>query len=112
MVEQSLMINPMTPQRAAILAVLLQADKPMRPVDIAAMVGKSYGSVTQMLLVMRTDGQTEQAAYGWIATTEGVRALKDAQCAVGLIHCGTRAFSPTTADTAHFPLKHHTRTTP
>ena len=99
-----MMINyPMTPQRAAIIAALLQASKPMRPIDIAAVLGRTYGSVTQMLWVMRTDGQAEQTAYGWIATTEGVRALKDAKCAVGLNHCGPRAFSPRTADTADFP---------
>jgi hypothetical protein len=100
MVEQSIMmINPMTPQRAAILA-MLQADKPMRPVDIAAMVGKSRGSVQQMLFVMRTDGQAEQVAYGWRATADGVRALKnaahlglDAKCAVLGNHCSTSVSS-------------------
>ena len=100
-----MMINPMTPQRAAILAVLLQADKPMRPVDIAAMVGKSYGSVTQMLWVMRTDGQAEQVAYGWRATADGVRALKDAKCAVGLNNCGTSVSSSVTADEGAFSIE-------
>jgi hypothetical protein len=47
-----MMINPMTPQRAAVLTVLQQ-------VEIAAVTGMKYGNVA--LLRMRTDGQTEHA---------------------------------------------------
>jgi len=89
------MINPMTPQRAAILAVLVRANEPMRPVDIAAMVGKSPSCVCSMLLVMRTDGQAEQVAYGWRATADGVRAYaahlrsKRQVCRPAENHCGT-----------------------
>jgi DNA-binding IclR family transcriptional regulator len=72
MVEQDMMINPITPQRAAVLAVLAQAGRPMRPMEIAAIIGKKPGTIGHMLLVMRTDGQTEHAPCGrWQLTTHG-----------------------------------------
>lgn len=59
-----MMVNPITPQRAAVLAVLQQAGKPMRLTDIAAAVQMKRNTVAHMLLRMRTDGQVEQAAWG------------------------------------------------
>jgi DNA-binding MarR family transcriptional regulator len=70
MVEQIMMINPMTPKRAAVLAALQQAGKPMRPLDIAAATGMKCANVSMMLLRMRSDGQTEQIGHGqWRVTT-------------------------------------------
>jgi DNA-binding IclR family transcriptional regulator len=67
-----MMINPMTPQRAAVLAVLQQAGRPMRPIEIAAATGMKYANVAAMLLRMRTDGQTEHAPCGrWQLTALG-----------------------------------------
>jgi DNA-binding IclR family transcriptional regulator len=72
MVEQNMMINPMSPQRAAVLAALQQAGRPMRPMEIAAATGMKYSNVANMLLRMRTDGQTEHAPCGrWQLTAHG-----------------------------------------
>lgn len=61
------MITPMpmtSPKRAAVLTVLQQAGKPMRPLDIAAATRMKYANVCIMLLRMRMDGQAEHAGYG------------------------------------------------
>jgi Mn-dependent DtxR family transcriptional regulator len=71
-----MMINPMSQQRAAVLTVLQQAGRTMRPVDIAAVAQMKPRSVSMMLLRMRDDGQTELGAYGWRATAGGLKALE------------------------------------
>ena len=67
-----MMINPMSPQRAAALTALQQAARPMRPMEIAAATGMKYDNVANMLLRMRTDGQTKHAPCGrWQLTAHG-----------------------------------------
>jgi DNA-binding IclR family transcriptional regulator len=67
-----MMINPMTPQRAAVLAVLQHVSQPMRPIEIAAATGKKLNTVCAMLLRMRGDGQVEHAPCGrWQLTAHG-----------------------------------------
>ena len=66
------MINTMTPKRAAVLALLQQAGKPMRPLDIAAATGMKHANVCMMLLRMRTDGQAERVDHGqWRTVAAG-----------------------------------------
>jgi hypothetical protein len=57
-------INPMTPQRAAVVVVLQQAGRPMRPIEIAAATRMKYRNVAMMLLRMQEDGETEHAPCG------------------------------------------------
>ena len=67
-----MMINPMTPQRAAVLAVLQQAGRPMRLFEIADAISKKRGTVCAMLLRMQGDGQAEHAPCGrWQLTAHG-----------------------------------------
>ena len=67
-----MMINPMSPQRAAALTALQQAARPMRPMEIAAATGMKYSNVAMMLLRMRTDGQAEHSPCGrWKLTALG-----------------------------------------
>jgi len=74
-----MMIKEMSPQRAAVLAVLQKTARPMQPIEIAAATGMKYGNVAMMLLRMRTDGQAEHAPCGrWQLTAHR------AKCAVTL----------------------------
>ena len=50
----------MSPQRAAVLAVLQKASAPMRLTDIAAAAQMKRNNVAMLLLRMREDGQAEQ----------------------------------------------------
>jgi len=65
MVEQDMMIKEMSPQRAAVLAVLQKTARPMQPIEIAAATGMKYGNVAMMLLRMRTDGRASRARSLW-----------------------------------------------
>ena len=54
-------MNPgISPQRAAVLAVLHRAGNAMRPLDIAAATGMKHANVCMTLLRMREDGQALQ----------------------------------------------------
>jgi hypothetical protein len=54
----------MTPQREAILAVLRQAGRPMRPIEIAGALNRSPADIEKALLSMRGNGFVVHAAYG------------------------------------------------
>jgi DNA-binding IclR family transcriptional regulator len=54
-----MMINPMTPQRAAVLAVLQKAGRPLRVFEIVAATGMKPANVQRMLYAMRQDGQAD-----------------------------------------------------
>jgi hypothetical protein len=63
-----MMINPMSPQRAAILGVLQKAGRPLRLFEIAAATGMKPHNVCMTLLRMREDCQALQPDYGlWSA---------------------------------------------
>jgi hypothetical protein len=54
-----MMINPMTLQRAAVLAVLQKAGRPMRLFEIADATGMKPNNVARLLYTMSTDGQAD-----------------------------------------------------
>lgn len=68
-----MMINPMSPQRAAILKVLQEASGPMRVKDIAIAANMKYRNVAMRLLLMRDDEQAEQNPVNglWQARVQG-----------------------------------------
>ena len=61
------MINPISPQRAAVMAVLQQASEPMCVAEIATATGMKPHDVGMMLLRMRTDGQAQYVFRGSLA---------------------------------------------
>jgi DNA-binding IclR family transcriptional regulator len=71
MVDQSL-INSMSPQRSAILAVLQHAGYPMRLFEIADRTGMKPTNVARLLYAMRADGQADytgpRATQCWTPT--------------------------------------------
>jgi hypothetical protein len=73
MEQDIMMINPMSPQRAAILAVLQQTGRPMRLFEIANATGMKPTNVANLLYRMREDGQADytgpRAVRRWTATT-------------------------------------------
>jgi IclR helix-turn-helix domain len=75
MVDQNMMINPMTPQRAAVLAVLQQASGPLRLLEVAARTRMKPTNVSALLYRMREDGQAEFVVQGpwrlWRPCTHG-----------------------------------------
>lgn len=53
--------DPMSPQRAAILAVLQKAARPMRLFEIAAATGMKPTNAARLLYAMKEDGQADHA---------------------------------------------------
>jgi DNA-binding IclR family transcriptional regulator len=74
MVEQNMMINPMSPQRAAVLEVLHQAGRPLRLFEIADRTRMKPTNVAALLYAMKEDGQADytgpRSMRCWTATTE------------------------------------------
>jgi hypothetical protein len=74
MVEQNMMINPMSPQRAAVLTALQQASRPMRLFEIADRTRTKPTNVAALLYAMREDGQADytgpRSMRCWTPTTE------------------------------------------
>jgi DNA-binding IclR family transcriptional regulator len=62
-----MMINPMSPQRSAVLAVLQQAGRPMRLFEIADKLRMKPTNVSTLLYRMRSDGQAQYSCPdgGW-----------------------------------------------
>jgi DNA-binding IclR family transcriptional regulator len=54
-----MMINPMTPQRAAVLAVLQRAGRPMRLFEIADRTRMKPTNVANLLYAMKEAGQAD-----------------------------------------------------
>ena len=59
-----------TEERQNILDVLLKADGPMRPTDIAAITEQKPNNVTQLLFKMKDEGKVMQPKYGFYAITD------------------------------------------
>jgi len=60
----------MTPEREQLLKAMVGAGKPVKPSELAGMVGKQSGAIRKMLLTLKESGQVEQVRYGyWQAVT-------------------------------------------
>lgn len=73
-----MMTNPISRERAAILAILRhRAGRPMRLLEIAAVARMKPTNVASLLNKMRTDGQADYVVSGyyrrWSATAHGAQ---------------------------------------
>jgi len=63
----------MTPEREAVLRVVLEASGPISGVEIARTLGKKPGAIRKMLWTLKEAGQVKPAGYGlWISGNASV----------------------------------------
>jgi IclR helix-turn-helix domain len=84
LMEQDMMIKEMSPQRAAVLAVLQKAARPLRLFEIAAATGMKPANAASLLYDMKRDGQVDYTGLrsmrywgppgaSWLTTADNIR---------------------------------------